>query len=356
LPSKLGSAGYGATARASLVRETTMTYLHRVPETEASKFGATTYPLAVVAKKEAPPNRHRIRLALNEAPSLTQEDLRGPGPWILLADRSRRVITRFLQSGMQLGEIVHPALGLKTGADRVFVGSLVRHDGTLAIVRFGSADVRVEREAVRWTLRGRDVRSFSAQPKRVIVWGYHDDGTIRSALPPKAVTYLAAHRRRLEARADYRTGPPWTLFRVRPATQSYRVVWADIARRPAAVLLEATTFPDAVPLNTCYVASIPNRETALVVAAALNTTWTRVAVRTLADEARGGYRRHNASVMHRVPIPSAGQARQAVAALSARLHAGSRVDQDELDSIVADALALPPGVRRGLADLANDPG
>jgi hypothetical protein len=131
------------------------------------------------------------------------------------------------------------------------------------------------------------------------------------------------------------------------------VAWADIARMPGAVALDELA-PDAVPLNTCYVASCADRDTALVVAAVLNSAWIRELLRTTADEARGGYRRYNARVTATVPIPAPGGARDRVAELSRLAHHGDHVSHDDLDTAVADALGLPADVRAALIQLARD--
>src|SRR3970040_3002852 len=48
VPSKLASAGYGEAARAGLVREATVTYLHRVPDRQGARRRANTHSRGVV--------------------------------------------------------------------------------------------------------------------------------------------------------------------------------------------------------------------------------------------------------------------------------------------------------------------
>ena len=55
VPSKITSSGYGEPARQTLVRETTLEYLHRIPDRQAQQFGATTYPLAIILRRSTPP-------------------------------------------------------------------------------------------------------------------------------------------------------------------------------------------------------------------------------------------------------------------------------------------------------------
>jgi hypothetical protein len=118
------------------------------------------------------------------------------------------------------------------------------------------------------------------------------------------------------------------------------VVWPDISRHPAAAVLEATSAANAVPLNTCYVARAPDRVTALAVAAMFNSTWAHAAALATADEARGGYRRINARVTGRLPVPP-DDARASLATVAAAAHQDHHVDQDQLDDAVAEAFGLP---------------
>jgi hypothetical protein len=223
------------------------------------------------------------------------------------------------------------------------------------VVRFGSREVAIEPDLLRPALRGRDVKAFRATARRVVLWGYDRHGSILPRLPPRAARYVRTVRAPLLGRSDHDGGPPWSLFRIKAAAARWRVTWADIAREPGAVALDEV-LPAAVPLNTCYVAACPDRETALLVAAVLNSTWTRVLIRATADEAQNGYRRHNARITGVIPLPATGEARDRVVALSRAAHRTGHVSQPDLDRAIADALGLPADVRAALAGLARDPG
>jgi hypothetical protein len=244
-------------------------------------------------------------------------------------------------------------LGVKTGADDVLVGTILERGAVRWTLRCGAGHVELERGALRPALRGRDVTAYRANPQCAVLWPYGPSGTLRAELPPAAARWIAAHWARLVRRADYRTGPPWTLFRVRGGLAPHRVAWADIARAATAVVL-AHAAPDAVPLNTCYVSAAPDDESALAIAATLNSTWVRVLVHAVADEARGGYRRCNARAVGRAPVPVPGPARRQLAALSRSAHTTHDVDQDEIDAVVADALGLSREIRATLRALADD--
>lgn len=349
LPSKIVSAGYGERTRFHLVSETRIAYLHRVPDREAERFGATTYPLAMVLEKRAPPADAMVRLQFDGPPVLRQAQLKQSGPWILVPDRQREALDEFRASGTPLAAIIPPALGLKTGADDVFVGTLLDQHGALARMRFQDGDVTIERCMLRPTLRARDVHAFRAMPTRWMLWTHDQAGRPRTSLPRHAGDYMSGNHSRLIARADYKSAKPWCVFRVAPAIAPHRVIWRDLTLRPVAVYLDALGPNPALPLNTCYVAAVPDSETAHMLTAVLNSTWTAALVRAVADEARGGYRRMNARVAGTVPVPPASRP---LVALSRELHRKGTFRDRDLDDAVAEALGLTSRTRGALRELA----
>ena len=353
VPSKLATAGYGGPLREMLVRETTLQVLHRVPDGDRA-FRAAVYPLALVAKRGAPRPNHRVALTLEGEPALAQSRLDG-APWVLIPDRQHDAVRRLLNCGEPLGTRVRPSLGLKTGADRLFVGTVDGSDGNCVIVRLDGEEVALEPEVLRPAIRGRDLAPFTARPSTVLVLAY--DGDQPASHPPERVRrWFARHADRLARRTDHRGGPPWTVFRTGPALSPWRVAWSDLARRPQAVLLEAVGLARAIPLNTCYVAAAPDRATGLLVAAVLNSTWAAAFVGVSADEARGGYRRVNARVVSRLPMPAKGPLTDTIIRLAADAHNGCTVDRAALDETLADAWGLGAADRAALRSLAVYPG
>jgi hypothetical protein len=351
VPSKVASAGYGEAMRRHLVQETTVTYLHRLPDRQAAHFGATTYPFAIVAQKAAPPAGHQVQLGFDAPARVRQAALQGPGPWILVPNRGREALEHFRASGIPLQDIVTPQLGVKTGADDVFVGQLITRRGSLAVVRFGSEEVTIETGVLRPVVRGRDVKSFRARTTRVIVWACDRRGRPFSSLPPRAAEYFGRHRARLERRSDYRGGQLWSVFRTGSAFGHHRIVWPDIARRPCAVLLDATDQTDAIPLNSCYVASVRIRSTAQAITAILNSSWFAALAAVIASEARGGYRRINASVVAQLPVPRNEQTLSDLASVTARAQRNDDVSLDEVDAAVAEILDLSTATQQELRKL-----
>lgn len=355
VPNKLATATYGERARRAMVRETTIAYLHRVPEPQAREFGATTYPMAVVLENRAPAIDHEVQLGFAESVAVCQSDLDRAGPWQLVPRDARRALDEFLESGTPLSAEARIALGVKTGADSLFVGAIVDRGREVARVRMNGCVTPFERRVLRPAVRGRDVAPFRLAPRRVLVWTHGPDDQPLAKLPSHAARHFEQHITRLMARSDYRNGPPWMLFRTTGAATAHRVIWPDIARRPGAVVPQATPHSDVVPLNTCYVALCRNREAALCASAVINSVWTTAYVTVSADEARGGYRRMNATVMERIPMPQRGPARRALAVLAARRHRKPHENEDAtLDEAVAAALGLSPGCRAALLSLAAD--
>lgn len=352
LPSKIATAGYAEVCRRSIVREHRIAYVHRVSDREARSFRATTYPMALVVERRPPQPHDAVTLGLADGDAIPQRDLDHPGSWMFVPRKAREALEAFLAGGRPLESVARVFLGVKTGADPLFVGTVLDADREVACVRLNGEPVAVERTVLRPAARGRDLRPFAVAPRRVVLWTHRRDGRPLERLPARAAAYFHRHESALSERSDYRRGPPWTLFRIDAAMAGHRLVWPDMCRRPAATVLEATAHPDAIPLNTCYVAQFRDRRTALAAAAILNSTWCAAYVAAAADEASSGYRRLNARIAARIPVPQ-GDALTALAALGANRHDAPLDHDDDLDDAVAAALDLSAAQRNALRRLAT---
>ena len=326
VPAKLATAGYGAAARHALAASTTLLRVADLTGRPDAVFDATVYPLALVARKAPPPAGHRVRTSLEGAgPAVPQARLTGGQPWILSADRLRAILIGLARDHPALGERVTCHLGVKTGANRLFLDP--------------PADI--EPELVRWAVRGRDLRPFRARPRVRLLWTHGVDGAPLARLPPAAAAYLAQHEPALRARSDFDRGPPWTLFRTSAATALHRVVWSDLARRLSAVALTGRRDAGQVPLNTCYVAAVPTAEEAERLAAWLNSRSIGAIARMGAVPAAGGFHRFSAGIVSRLPLPAEATADAELSALARASRRGKDV-QEALDEIVARHLGLSP--------------
>jgi len=325
VPAKIASAGYGVTARHSLATTATLHVIANLTDRANAEFDATVYPMALIASKAVPPSHHRVRttLALTSERGIDQSRLAGGGPWILVRDRLRSVLETLQRDHPALGEGFVCHLGLKTGANHVFL----------------NPPEDLEPEVLRWAVRGRDVTAFQCVPRTRLLWTHDAEGRPRPRLPPRCTAYLVRHHSELRARRDYTGGPPWTMFRVRPAIARYRVVWSDLARQLVAAALTTRNDLQHIPLNSCYVATLRSVVEAESLTACLNSTWLRAAARLGAVPAASGFARFNAQTIARLPLPSSAFADSALTRLAQEGRAGALV-QEELDEAVAGHLGL----------------
>ena len=330
VPSKIRHAGYAAPLRAGLGTTSTLHAVAELPRDDARAFAATVYPMALVAGKAAARATHLVRTQLDhDVDRVPQTSLAGSGPWFLRGDRALRVTRDLMARHSRLGERLRAQLGVKTGADHVFL----------------TREPDIERRLIRRAVRGRDVTAEGARPVVWLRWPCARDGTPLSHLPPRAAAWFERHAATLRRRTDYRDGPPWRLFRTAAATAPYRVVWADISRALLAVPLPTD---DLVPLNTCYVLSAPSPPMAHAVACYLNSTWCRALAHQSAPVAAGGFRRFNTGVVEQLPWPALLEG-----SLPAGVHPMAPANQADRDECAAQWLGLATEERDALVELSH---
>jgi N-6 DNA Methylase len=338
VPAKVTSAGYGAAARHALASTTRLHAVADLTGFPQAEFAATVYPLAIVAGKALPLDGHRVRttLSLDNQHEVTQAELGGGGPWILVRDEVRDAVAELDRNQPKLGENAVCHLGLKTGANRVFL----------------SPPDDLEAEVLRWAIRGRDLRAFRWQSRTRLLWTHDDLGQPRRELPPKAAAYLSLHLTELRARKDFKGGVPWAVFRTEAAVARYRVVWTDLARRLVAVALSKRRDREHIPLNSCYVAPMRTAADAERLAAWLNSTWLRAVARIGAVPAASGFARFNAQVVARLPLPGRVLTDVRLTRITREGRAGRPV-QEELDDIVARHLGLSASAQSALRSVVD---
>jgi len=184
-----------------------------------------------------------------------------------------------------------------------------------------------------------------------LIWTHGADGVPLDRLPPRAERWMRSWRRRLIARSDARTSARWwTLFRTEAASGSAaRVVWADFGRAlTAAVLLPGDP---AVPLNTCYAVRCTDPRDAFALAVVLNSPLAAAWLAALAEPARGGYKRYLGWTISLLPLPTRwDRARETLAPIGQRAHAGDAPCDAELLDIVVRAFGLRPAAVTALLD------
>ena len=316
---KLATAGYATACRSALVTRSTIHRVADLSQDPRAGFEATTYPLAIVASRRLPPAGHVVRLGLrSDDPAQSQAAWQGASGWLTASPDAQRIAARLARAHPRLSELITPQLGIKTGANGVFLNP--------------------PESLHRWcrpAVRGRDVRPFSAAAGAMLLWPADARGTPWVRLPPSLTGYLAPEMARLQRRADQQAGPWWQLFRTRAGTAPHRVVWRDLAPDlHAAVMHDAA----AVPLNSCYVAAVASAAEADSLAAWLNATPIRAIARMRAEPAAGGCARFAARTLGAVPLPRRALGHPELAALG---QAGAERDiQAALDACVGDWLGL----------------
>jgi len=287
IPAKLRHAGYASTLRRVLAATTSLHAVADTPPDDAKAFDATVYPMALVTRKTRPlAGRHTSTTLDPGGPAVAQSSLEGDGPWMLAGDVVGRVAERLAVQFPPFRARWRCALGVKTGADDVYL----------------TREPDIEPQLLRRAVRGRDIKPGTVTSTLWLRWPCDELGNALRTLPPRAAAYFKSKRDRLSRRSDYRDGPPWTLFRTRAALGAHRVVWPDLARRLEAAALSgyASAF---VPMNTCYVLNAGDGPAARVIAALLNSTWIRALATVRAPLAAGGFRRFNARVIEELPLP-----------------------------------------------------
>jgi len=336
VPAKVATSAYGAAARAALADLGTVLAMADLSGNAEASFDATTYPLALVVRKEPAPGPHPARLSLDarEVAACVPSE-RPEAPWILVPGGVDHVLGE-MRRHPSLGEAVRIQLGVKTGANHLFL----------------SPPDDIEEALLRPALRGRDVAPFATAPSCRIAWTHDDTGRVLASLPPAAARHFGRHAEALRQRSDDTGAVGWSLFRAAAGRELPRVVWPDMAPRLMAAGLVGPVARRIVPLNSCYVVVCQTEASALCLAAWLNATWIRAAARATADRASGGYARFNARVVGAVPLPRGVLSDTRLAALAER-GAGSEDIQESLDALVGDLLGLAPRDRRILSQVVG---
>jgi hypothetical protein len=285
VPAKIATASYAATCRAELATRSMLHHVADLTNDTRADFEATTYPLALIASKRTIVAEHPVRLTMrSDGPSVPQQLWRESSGWSFADPEFQVLISDIKRRHPKLGDQLCPSLGVKTGANAVFLNP----PDSVA-------------EWCRSAVRGRDVSEFSSGSRTQLLWPADARGKPLARLPPALMAYLSSHRNQLERRADQVRGPWWQLFRTGPATAEHRVIWADLSRRLEASVLHGDAL---VPLNSCYVIALPSATTAAVLAAWLNCGLIRELAKAAAEPARGGYARFGARVVQQLPLPA----------------------------------------------------
>jgi len=355
LPSKLWRSLAGGGVRRLLLERTDVVRLEDLSEAHSS-FDAAVYPSLLVCRRKVPANGESapdadVSVGLSErvvrwtcAPRSLPLDETPGSPWILLPIAARKAFDRLRGAGTPFAQssFDRPLLGVKTGCNEAFVVRVEEINGNIARVSSGARTGQIEREVLRPLVRGETLGAWSIiGPREYIVWPHGPDNRPLRTLPPLARRWLLSFHDNLTGRSDLRGRLPWwTLFRTESGSvASPRVIWADFGLAPRAIAVEANH--PIVALNSCYVAAVEAMEDAHALAALLNGPLTAAWLNTIAEPARGGYRRYLGWTVGLLPIPKDWvRAREKLALVGKRAPCGDVPPQDELLDVALDAYGL----------------
>jgi hypothetical protein len=370
VPSKLWRSLAGGGVRRLLSERTQLLALEDWSDAPA-QFDAATYP-SLLAVRSGPSggastcadgscrlaiHRGRLQVVWRGSRGTVPLDDSPGAPWLTLPPEARSAFDRLGRAGVVLAEagIGTVTLGVKTGCNEAFLVRVTGGRGTRAEVTDGARRGEVEASRLRPVLRGEAVRSWCAERgDERIIFLHGPDGRAVSPLPEGARTWLRPWRARLEARSDARQARAWwSLFRLEGASpRTPRVVWADIGRSLQAMVLPAGD--RTVPLNTCYVLPTRDLTDAHTLAALFNSALVDAWLSVLCEPARGGYRRHLAWCMARIPVPDDWvRARAVLGPLGERGMGGDAPGRAELLAAVLDSYRLRHASVAGLLAWMN---
>jgi hypothetical protein len=317
LPAKLWGSLSGGGVRETVRAKLDIVALEDISESR-SGFDAAVYPSLLVGRRRMarePKPKSSFAAAVFRYGSAVQWELdpeRLPldgssgSPWLLIPDDVRHAFDRIADAGtpLALSRFGRPLLGVKTGCNAAYViRETSRNNGAVSVAA-GERTGMVEAALLRPMIRGETATAWRLTPNAERILFTHDKtGAPLRRLPPNSASWLKAWRPELEARTDCRGSATWwSLYRTEGADPTQpRVVWGDFGKTPRALVLDAGD--DAVPINSCYVARCPTREDALALCALLNGPLLAAWLNTIAEPARGGYRRYMAWTVALMPLP-----------------------------------------------------
>lgn len=367
LPAKLWRALAGGGVR-RLIADQLRTHVVVDWSDAPALFDAATYPSLLVAQRTATPTAnsaaervrvHVMRGTRDHAFALPAMSLPLAGepaaPWLLLPPDVRNAFERLRRSGPALGDagLGRPTLGVKCGCNDAFLVAAQEHHDDLATIVAGDRTGTIERILLRPALIGQAIGRENGpldDPLR-IVWTHGLDGRPLPTLPPRAARWMHRWRSRLESRRDARHRTPWwTLFRTEAArADTPRLVWADFGRTLRTRVLHAGD--PTVPLNTCYVLRAASLEDAYALEALLSSPIASAWLDTIAEPARGGWRRFLGWTVSALPVPADWmRARLLLAPLGRRRAAGDPPSPDEHLDVAASAYGVDPRRLTALLD------
>jgi hypothetical protein len=223
-----------------------------------------------------------------------------------------------------------PLMGVKTGANRLFMLDDVSFDRGSALV---GGSVKIPLDALCRTVRGRDIERWRVRQSAWMLWSpaHRWDGCAW-------LDELAAHfsTTREELYLSY----------VRPEHLGTKVAWKDLSKGLQAVVLPASThvsgreFP-LIPNQTLYFLDVTSLSEAYALSAILNSTVFGALAVDRCERAKDNHFRYFGRSLAQLPLPPLIERSGSYSEL-VRIgrHAHAALPAEELDRLVADLYAI----------------
>jgi hypothetical protein len=296
-------------------------------------------------------------------------------PWLLVPPEVGAAIQQMRAAGPTIGQ--RPELpihrGVFTGANEVLLLDEVEpklgdhawikalgYTRTPAGAKRSSFRALIESSAIAPVLGGADLRAWSYQIERGVVWTH--DAAGNAVHPGKRTSrYLQRHSARLKARTGWRAGQAiGGLFGVGAHTTRPKLAWRDLAATLEAALLPSTVRcwgaeRQVIPLNTIYYITPPDERTADLLAACFNSLPVRTFARAIAERAKDAHFRFFGWTVAQIPLPRCWPTHTAerltVLARTARdRRSVGTGEQREIDDLVSRAYGLSQSHYGALVD------
>ena len=336
MPSKVANARYATAFREFVERDTTLIELHDWTDEGRRWFDADTFPLAVTFRKSPPEEASHADVTIaGETFPLVQRHLRvtAGSEWRLIPATLQPIFDRLAGGHPALETALgrSPFMGVKTGNNRAFFlgDATLRNDELIT-----PEGIAIPLNAVCRSVRGRDVRRWSAAASEWMLWP-----PVGGWKTPPDWAVKLSQARGVEV-SDLR------LSFVKPEHVGVQVIWKDVSRgMAAAVIAESVAvgglqFP-IVANQTLYSIDAVSRDEAWAIAAVLNSTVAGALLVAVAERAKDAYFRYFGRTVASLAFPfEAWERNRAAVTRLARRASSCREAENELDALIAQAYGV----------------
>jgi hypothetical protein len=325
LPHKFFNAQYGEALRGLIAKGKHLSHVVHFGDQQVFE-GATTYTCLMFLDKAG-----ADRLAFEKVDDLdewrrTGKATRGAildkavtgGVWNFAVGDKVALLTKLGELPTTLGSIAERiGQGIRTSANEVYVLDFVKpeakSDCVVAHSEWLSSDVRLEREAVRWFLQGRDIKRFELKSSgKVVLFPYLLSAGRAHLLPegdmsrrfPRAWAYLDRCREHLRAREKgrFRTAEWHAFGRVQNIELMLqpKMLVPDIADRASFALDETGEFAFTSGYGITLRPAV--KESPKYVLGLINSRLLDMYLKSVSTTMRGGFFRYFTQFVERLPI------------------------------------------------------